>query len=173
MTAPTFHIADYSPAWPGVFERERAHLESLFHPLPVRIEHIGSTSVPGLGAKPVIDILLGAGSLAEIESHIPKLTEAGFQYVPEYESELPDRRYFRRPAGDSLRVHLHAVAIGSRFWRDHLAFRDALRGDEALAKRYLDLKRELARTFAHDKGAYTDAKGPFIRRVLDSLDPSA
>jgi|APFre7841882724_1041349.scaffolds.fasta_scaffold28187_1 GrpB-like predicted nucleotidyltransferase (UPF0157 family) len=160
-------IASYSSDWPLQFEAVRAALRAVFAHDAVEVEHIGSTSVPGLAAKPVIDVLLGADSLAAIESRIAALERAGYQYVPKYEQELPMRRYFVKPAGPgSLRVHLHGVVLGSSFWQEYMAFRDALRADGSLRAGYHSLKMELAQRFAHDKPAYTAGKGPFIRSAL-------
>ncbi len=132
----------------------------------VTIEHIGSTSVPGLAAKPVIDVLLGARTLPDIESKIKPLSEIGYSYVPKYEREIPLRRYFVKSFATSLRVHLHTVELGSRLWQEHLAFRDHLRADANLCAQYQSLKVRLAEEFADDKAAYTDAKNPFIQSVL-------
>lgn len=123
-------IVPYSPGWPALFCRLRRELLDIFAPFQVVVEHIGSTSVPGLAAKPVIDVLLGADSLANIESKIDSLSTLGYSYVSKYEPELPMRRYFVKSA--SMRVHLHAVELTSRFWWEHLAFRDALRADTRL-----------------------------------------
>ena len=161
-------IAPYSPQWPVEFSRERDRLRCAFGGAPVAIEHIGSTAVPGLGAKPVIDILLGAASLAVIEAHIGTLGAIGYRYVPEFETTLPQRRYFSKPAGDAAPVHLHAVESGGTFWREHLAFRDALRREAALRAEYLALKQRLALRFGPDRAGYTDAKAGFIRGVLDA-----
>lgn len=144
-------------------------LRPVFSPLPVSLEHIGSTSVPGLAAKPVIDLLLGAETLHSIETRVPALAQIGFEYVSKYEHEIPDRRYFVRSAPNALRVHLHGVVRGGKLWRDHLAFRDALRTDTGLRERYQALKLHLATVHADDKAAYSEAKGPFIRSVMDSL----
>ena len=135
----------------------------------VAIEHIGSTAVPGLAAKPVIDVLLGARSLADVESRIDALAELGYAYVPKYEREIPMRRYFVKSSATSLRVHLHAVELDSRIWREHMAFREALRADASLCARYQSLKLDLAQKFADDKSAYTTAKNPFIQSVLASI----
>lgn len=167
MGASPVVIADYSPEWPVIFAIERETLGSAFHPLPVEIEHIGSTSVPGLGAKAIIDILLGARSLEQIEARTGQLELLGYRYVPEFEKDLPHRRYFERQSHGGPSIHLHAVAHGSTSWLEHLAFRDALRSDDALASRYLDLKRRLSRQFGTDRAGYTDAKAPFIRGVID------
>ncbi|MFZ5637665.1 MAG: GrpB family protein [Pseudomonadota bacterium] len=167
---PAVVLAPWSAAWPLQFERIRTELLAAFEDAPVRIEHIGSTAVPGLVAKPVIDALLGAETLAVVEARIDALAGSGYRYRPEYEDVLPTRRYFVRDAdGERLRIHLHAVAEGDPIWREHLAFRDALRDDAALRTAYRTLKCELAARFADDKTAYGDAKGPFIRDAIDRL----
>lgn len=162
-------VSPYSAEWPELFQNIRKELLSAFETTPVVVEHIGSTSVPGLAAKPVIDILLGAGSLAEIEAKIGKLEDCGFSYVSKYEREIPGRRYFVKSPPASLRIHVHGVEIGGRLWREHLAFRDALRNDSDLLAEYQTLKLRLAQEFAHDKSAYTEAKGPFIKAVLERI----
>jgi GrpB-like predicted nucleotidyltransferase (UPF0157 family) len=163
---PTVVLTPYSPDWPNQFHAIREELLSVFVPTLVNIEHIGSTSVPGLAAKPVIDVLLGARSLEDIESKIKPLNEIGYLYVPKYEREIPMRRYFVKSSATSLRVHLHAVELGSRLWQEHLAFRDRLRTDAHLRSQYQTLKFRLVEEFADDKAAYTDAKSPFIQAVL-------
>ena len=168
---PAFVVSPYSAEWPDIFRGIQEELLGVFSPLVVAIEHIGSTSVPGLAAKPVIDVLLGARSLRDIESRIGPLGELGYGYVSKYEREIPMRRYFVKAPGVSLRVHLHGVEIGSPIWREHLAFRDALRGDPDLRLQYQALKLRLAEEFADDKSAYTAAKDPFIRSLLaESLE---
>ena len=163
---PAVVVSPYSAEWPDIFRGIQEELLGVFSPLVVAIEHIGSTSVPGLAAKPVIDVLLGAQSLTDIESRIGPLGERGYAYVSKYEREIPTRRYFVKPPTTSLRVHLHGVEIGSPIWREHLAFRDALRGDADLRLQYQALKLRLAEEFADDKSAYTAAKDPFIRSLL-------
>ncbi len=159
-------ICPYSGEWPALFAGIRAELRSVWAPIDVAIEHIGSTSVPGLAAKPVIDVLLGARSLAGIEAKVAPLGALGYAYVPKYEVELPERRYVVKASATSLRVHLHAVEHESRLWQDHLAFRDRLRADAGLRDQYQALKLRLAEAHAGDKAAYSEAKGPFIRSVL-------
>jgi GrpB-like predicted nucleotidyltransferase (UPF0157 family) len=165
----TFHVAPYSAEWPHQFSIVAQQLHAVFAGRVVQIEHIGSTAVPGLCAKPVIDVLLGAPSLNDIEAVIPQLAAEGYAYVNKYETELPMRRYFVKPQVQMLRVHLHAVCAGSVFWNEQLAFRDALRASTQLRDAYGDLKRRLARTHEQDKAAYTAAKAPFIVQVLNVL----
>ncbi len=162
----TVVVSPYSAEWPGCFRAIREELLATFSPTTVVVEHIGSTSVPGLAAKPVIDVLLGARSLADVESKIEALGDLGYAYVKKYEDVLPTRRYFVKSPAASFRVHLHAVELGSRLWLEHLAFRDALRTDPALCARYQSLKLQLAQAFADDKAAYSAAKDPFIQSVL-------
>ncbi len=159
-------VVPYSESWPALFSGLREELLELFNELPIAVEHIGSTSVPGLAAKPVIDILLGARSLGDIESKVVPLSALGYAYVHKYEHEIPERRYFVRSPSTSTRVHLHGVVTGSSLWRNHVAFRDALRADASLRSDYQNLKIGLASRHADDKVAYTEGKGPFIRTVL-------
>jgi GrpB-like predicted nucleotidyltransferase (UPF0157 family) len=159
-------VSSYCSAWPEISEAVRRELLGVFAPLEVGIEHIGSTAVPGLAAKPVIDVLVGAASLADIEARIGGLEAVGYSYVSKYEAALPLRRYFVKAPAEGLRIHVHGVERGARLWREHLAFRDALRADEELRARYQELKLRLAREFADDKTAYTEAKGPFIEAAV-------
>ncbi len=168
----TFRIIAYSEDWPWQFAAIRGQLSVCFDESSIGIEHIGSTAVPGLCAKPVIDVLLGAASLAGIEAAIPRLQAAGYAYVSKYETELPMRRYFVKPESQMCRVHVHGVREDSRIWNEHLAFRDALRADPCLRDAYAQLKLELARIHADDKAAYTAAKAPFIRQGLAAVGQS-
>ena len=159
-------VVPYDPAWPRRFDEERRALAATFAGTEAVIEHVGSTAVPGLGAKPVIDIMVGVPVLVAIEDRIPALEAAGYEYVQEYEKQLPDRRYFKKPRFGSRAFHVHCVAVGSDFWIRHLAFRDHLRAHPESAAAYYNLKRAL--TTRVSKGEYTEAKSPFIERVLAS-----
>lgn len=160
-------LSAYSPLWPAVFDIEKERLTRIFGAGAVVIEHIGSTAVPGLGGKPVIDVMLGAPALAIVEEKIAALVAEDYRYVPEFERAMPQRRYFVKTHGHPGRFNLHAVVYGTPFWRDHLAFRDRLRADPELAERYWKLKRQLAARFPNDREAYAVAKGTFIRAALD------
>lgn len=164
-------LVEYRAEWPTEFRAIARELEDAFAGCATRIEHVGSTAVAGLCAKPVLDVLLGVDDLGAIESRVAALAGLGYRYRPEYEAELPERRYFVRAAAELPRIHLHGVVRGGRLWREHLAFRDALRGDDALAERYAALKRELATLHRDDKAAYTAAKAPFIAAVVARVKP--
>lgn len=168
MTAATktVSIVEYHDGWPEDFHKAAAELTTAFADLAVAVEHIGSTSVPGLCAKPVIDIMLGVQQLSQADLRIAALAELGYRYRPEYETQLPDRRYFVRQAGEIPRIHLHTVITGGLLWRRHLAFRDALRGNPQISRQYGDLKRRLAVSHADDRAAYSAAKAPFIEQIL-------
>jgi len=157
-------VVDYDPTWPAMFVAARVELEQALGPCLVDIEHIGSTAVPGLAAKPVVDILVGLRSLDDSAVVIPALEGLGYEYVAELEDELPDRRYFRRLV-DGRRTHqVHAVARSDRtWWNRHVAFRDHLRAQDEDRDAYADLKRRLASEHRHDRVAYTAAKSDFIR----------
>ncbi len=162
-------IVAYSPAWPVRFAAERDALSRVFPPDAFTIEHIGSTAVPGLAAKPTVDILIGAPSLPDVEARIGAMEALGYAYVPEHEAALPGRRFFAKPALPPRLFHVHAVRTDSAFRSEHLRFRDALRADAALAAEYGALKQRLAFRHGTDREAYADAKSAFIRSVVHPL----
>lgn len=165
MSSDELPLSPYSPLWPAVFDLERRRLLEIFNDA-VAVEHIGSTAVPGLGAKPIIDVMLGVPDLAMVEARMAALEAEGYRYVPEFEKSVPERRYFTKLDRPPGKFHLHAVALDGPFWARHLAFRDALRADESLARKYWRLKQHLAARHRDDRAAYAEAKGDFIRSAL-------
>ena len=155
-------IVDYDPRWPALFEEERAIICAAIGAHIIAIEHVGSTAVPGLGAKPVIDIIVGSRSLADAARCIEPLRAAGYGYHPQHEAEMPERRYFDVQT-DRRDAHLHMVEFGGEFWQRHLAFRDYLRANPEAVAEYDRLKRQLAARFGSDRDGYTNAKTDFIR----------
>ena len=163
MTA-SIEIVDYSPAWPAQFLAERDVLQIALAPWLVGdIEHIGSTSVVGLAAKAVIDIMAPVASLEDSRDAIAAAQSIGYCFYPYKPDEM---HWFCKPSPEVRTHHLHLVPLGSRRWIEQIAFRDALRQNQALAQAYAALKRRLAQDFANDRVAYTDAKAPFILRTL-------
>ena len=158
-------LLEYDPRWPLQFEEEKARILAAIRPAVVAIEHVGSTAVPGLAAKPIIDILIGVSGLDDDRACIASLAAIGFEYVAEYEQELPERRYFRKGPALARTHHLHMVEFGGPFWRRHLAFRDYLRAHPEEAQRYAALKRELAARFGVDREGYTNAKAAFVGEI--------
>jgi GrpB-like predicted nucleotidyltransferase (UPF0157 family)/ribosomal protein S18 acetylase RimI-like enzyme len=169
MTEPIV-IAPYDPAWPDAFAREQARLARACPGLA--FEHIGSTSVPGLGAKPTVDIVGGIDQSADLNACIEPIVALGYEYVGRYEEEgddwMPFRRYFKRGGRGAGSFHLHVVHRDSNFWQRQIGFRDLLRGNDASRQAYERLKRELAPRFT-DGNEYADAKTDFIEGVLRRL----
>jgi len=167
LAAEPVFVVPYDPEWPRQFERERALLGRVFRGNRVSVEHVGSTAVPHLGAKPIIDIMVGVSALSEVESRIPDLEAQGYEYVPEYEAQIPERRYFRKPRAVPRTHHLHCVIRDGAFWRRHLLFRDYLRAHPEAASAYFELKQRLASRHRTDRIAYTEAKSSFIDSLLE------
>src|SRR2546425_7110864 len=165
-------IVEYDPRWPALFDEERARLLATTGPLLAAIEHVGSTAVPGLAANPIIDIMGGVRELGQVTSYVADLEGIGYEYVPQYEVYIPERRYFRNPrTRQGPRTHhLHIVEVTSTFWRHHLLFRDYLRTHPGALRQYADLKRRLAAEYGDDGRGYTDAKGPFIELILSRAE---
>jgi GrpB-like predicted nucleotidyltransferase (UPF0157 family) len=157
-------VADYDPDWPGRFEDERAAIERVLGDAVLDIQHIGSTAVPGLAAKPVIDMLIAVADLDEARRRVVEpLASLGYDYVPEYESVMPQRLYFRK--GDPRGFHIHMVEPSGEFWDRHIRFRDFLREHPEAVAEYATLKKRLAREHGSDMDGYTDAKSDFIRGI--------
>ena len=160
----------YNPAWPLQFAAERERLLALSPQLPARLidlQHIGSTAVPGLDAKPVIDMLAGVESMAAAEALVAPLCANGYTTSAEFNASLPDRKWLMRWAEGRRTHHLHVVVHGGEVWTQRLRFRDALRSNPALAARYAALKAELAAKHPHDREAYTEAKAAFVQAASE------
>ena len=165
MPAPVV-IVDYDPRWPTWYEGERDRILAVVGSLIVGIEHIGSTAVPGLGGKPIIDIMPAVRCLTDAEQCIEPLEGIGYEYVPEYNDLLPERRYFHKGPPQARSHHLHVVERASDFWERHLLFRDWLRMHPEDAQEYYLLKKELAARFGRDREGFTDAKTSFIESIV-------
>ncbi len=166
VTCPII-IADYDPPCPLLYEEQKGRILGVIGHRVVAIEHIGSTAVPGLGAKPTIDIMVGLSRLVDARECIEPLQSIGYEYVPDYEDSIPPRRYFRKgPPEARTTHHLHIVELTSDFREQHLLFRDFLRAHTEVAQEYYKLKVELADKYRFKGQAYTDAKTPFIESVM-------
>jgi GrpB-like predicted nucleotidyltransferase (UPF0157 family) len=157
-------IVSYDPQWPVRYEEERSALEARIGPwIKGGIHHVGSTAVPGLEAKPVIDILVGVEGLESSRPCFDLLAGLGYRYAP---YRVEQMHWFCKPEPSRRTHHLHLVPAGSPRFCDEIAFRDHLRADPEVAARYAELKCRLATRFAHDREAYTDAKESFIGHIL-------
>lgn len=157
-------LMPHSPSWTTAFEHEAAAIVRALDHVVVHVLHIGSTAIPGIVAKPVIDLLAIVPAVDTLDDHSAGLVALGYEALGEF--GIPGRRYFRKNAADGTRTHqLHAFATGSREAQRHLDFRDYLRAFPADAAAYATLKQELAARYGSDMRAYSDGKGPFIRAV--------
>lgn len=156
-------IVPYDPQWTARFEQEAAVLRQRLEPWLVgSIEHIGSTAVPGLAAKPVIDIMGGVQTLEASRPAIAAATGLGYCYWP-YQAHR--EHWFCKPSAAHRTHHLHLVPITSPHWLRPIAFRDYLRSHPETAREYAALKERLAIEHRLDREAYTEAKRPFIDRI--------
>ena len=152
-------LVDHDPSWAELYEQEAARLRPVFDGALVGMEHIGSTSVPGLCAKPIVDVLVGLRELELTDEQIAAVVELGYLFLGEH--GLPGRLFFRK---NPRTHHVHVVEHGGEHWDRQLTFRDALRADEEERHRYDTFKRRLAAE-GHPREVYTELKTPFIREV--------
>ena len=167
MRAIVIPLFEHDPALRNVFEKERARITDALSGELVRIEHVGSTAVPGIAAKPTVDIAIAVRSFDAVERIVRAFEQLDYEYVPQYEDELPNRRYFRSVArgssGERL-FHVHVYEVGDRDFDDYVVFRDHLRAHGDDARVYEALKRYLATAVPRDQ--YPDEKGSFVRGIL-------
>ena len=167
-------IFDYDKEWPSKFLEERTKIMGVIGDMVVEVEHVGSTAVPGLCAKPIIDIMVGIRKLIDAENCIEPLESIGYEYVPEYEVSIPERRYFRKGPSEmpNKHFHLHMFEHGSDSWKRHLLFRDYLRTHPGAALEYCELKKRLAVKYRLNREAYTEAKTTFIEAIVSKANIS-
>jgi GrpB-like predicted nucleotidyltransferase (UPF0157 family) len=165
LESQTVRLAPYDDRWPGLFEAESARIVDAMAAAgspPLAIEHVGSTAVPGLAAKPILDIAAGRSPDTLPATYIPILESLG--YIYRGDGGLPGREFFRR--GVMRSHHIHLVEVGGTHWCRYLRFRDALRGDPAIRDAYANLKHALASQFPRDREAYIAGKADFVERVV-------
>ncbi|MED3727214.1 GrpB family protein [Priestia filamentosa] len=178
-------LVPYDAQWPEKFRVLKEQLEEKLAPMKVSIEHIGSTSVPNMMAKPIIDVIVGVEKEEELQYAIDPIRELGYTYVQQYETILPNRRYFVRFKEEGLpdiirdgdhdfsqdadfhhEAHLHVVVKGSNLWERHLQFRDILRSSEDSLEAYASVKRKLALREWESTNEYAKAKTSVITGIL-------
>jgi GrpB-like predicted nucleotidyltransferase (UPF0157 family) len=156
-------IVDYDPGWVETFMKLRDRIAEWLGDLPIAIDHIGSTSIPGAAAKPVIDVDVVLRSAADVPKAIRALEKTGYRHLGEL--GVPGREAFESPSVLPAH-HLYVVVIGGREHGRHLRFRDYLRDHPEEVERYSALKKALASKFRDDREAYTEAKTAFVEEVL-------
>lgn len=157
-------IVPYTADWAEQYKDEEMKFFSEIEAYAVDIQHIGSTSVPGLDAKPILDILIGLRNLADGITCIDNLKKLGYEYKGE--NGIPGRLFFSKGGGGVRTHHVHMVVWQGDLWKRHLLFRDYLRDNPEVARQYADLKRRLAVKYSNDRKMYTDSKMEFISNII-------
>jgi GrpB-like predicted nucleotidyltransferase (UPF0157 family) len=164
----TVQTVSHHPSWRAAFEQERRVLEKHIGGHVLDIQHVGSTAVPGLDAKPIIDIAVAIASTRVIPACRKQLCDLG--YIDRGDAGTEGGYLFVKVRSPEVRTHhLHMVAIGDPQWGNYLRFRDILRADDTLRTRYGELKKVLQAQFPQNRKAYTDGKIDFIRGVLSAI----
>ncbi|MHA2295668.1 MAG: GrpB family protein [Candidatus Hodarchaeales archaeon] len=159
-------LHSYSPEWEKFYEIEAIRLKSAVGDFIIDIQHVGSTSIPGMPAKPIIDIGIAVTDFFKAEICIEPIKRLGYDYKGEH--GISKRHYFDK--GDPSTHHLHVLEIESDDWNNHLFFRDYLTSHPEMAKKYADLKISLARKFKTNRDAYQDGKTSLITKILQNRD---
>jgi GrpB-like predicted nucleotidyltransferase (UPF0157 family) len=157
-------VVRYDPLWPDLFCQEAAILNAIFGQELISIHHIGSTSIPGMSAKPIIDIMPIVRSIESVDRLNPAMRQQG--YEPKGENAIPGRRYFAKGGDEHRTHHVHAYMADNPEVARHLNFRDYLVAHPYEARQYAELKAQLAMQFPHDIDSYVAGKDEFIKRIL-------
>ena len=161
-------VADYDPNWTTLFEQERIRIAKALGSFALVIEHIGSTAVPGLPSKPIIDLLVGVPSLEEAKERcIEPMEELGYIYMPDYATWLPGELFFRKGPPGPWTHHVHLMEPTYPRWEARLVFRDYLRAHPEAAQAYANIKRALAASAIDDIEAYTTGKHTFVKDTAE------
>lgn len=155
-------VVPHNPLWQTIFELESQRIAQALGENAIAIHHIGSTAIPGIYAKPIIDLLVAVRSIAQVDGQT--MVAQGYEAMGEY--GIPGRRYFRKNDAAGMRTHhVHVFEMGSAHIERHLAFRDYIRAHPKEAKAYSTLKRQLAKAHPTDIEAYMDGKDGFIQAI--------
>jgi len=157
-------LVPYTPEWMRLFELEKASLQNVVGRYILDVQHIGSTSIPGMPSKPIIDIAIAVADFEGARVCLPLLEGLGYEYKGEF--GIPHRHYFVK--GDPRTFHIHMSEITSLEWQNSLLFRDYLRLHADMATEYAELKAQLALKYPQDRSAYLDGKASFVQRVLQT-----
>lgn len=180
-------LEKYNPKWKSFFEIEERRILNVLGTNGIKIEHIGSTSIPDICSKPVIDILIGVEKEKQLDSNVNKIITLGYTYVQKYEIIMPFRRYFFKPKNPDVSLpkiigfddpdnnkgshedsfHIHMVKINSDFWINQLLFRNYLRKNYKAKKEYESVKKSLAKMEWDNINEYAEAKSCYISKLLE------
>ena len=160
---PAIRIVEPDPAWPEEARTELYRIAAALGPVALRLEHVGSTAVPGLSAKPIVDLQLSVASLEPFAAYGDPLARLGYRFAPD--PEMPDYHFFGKPPERPRTHHLHVCEAGSEHERRHLAVRDFLRADPDEAARYAELKRSVAARHPRDRLGYIAGKDRYVAEL--------
>jgi GrpB-like predicted nucleotidyltransferase (UPF0157 family) len=165
-------LSPYDPKWPEIFKKEKKMLQKSLGKMIIDIQHVGSTAVSNLSAKPIIDIALAVSDLSgkKIDKYIKHLKKLGYEYRGK---ERPREHLFVKGSEEKRICHLHMVEFGSKAWKNYLLFRDYLRTHKKAVAEYTKLKLELAKKFSDNRKSYTSGKDKFIQEVFKKLEKSS
>jgi GrpB-like predicted nucleotidyltransferase (UPF0157 family) len=164
LAKDTVQVVPWQPGWADSFLQEAARLHSALGSAIGQIEHVGSTSIPGMISKPIIDMLAAVERLSLADALIPALERLGYEYRPD--NPIPGRVFLVLGPHSHRTHHLSLAEISSGFWQEHIAFRDCLLANPRVAEEYASLKKRLAAQLRRDRPLYTAAKEEFIRHTL-------
>ncbi len=165
----TVRFADHDPSWSALFASERESLHRILGDLVADIQHVGSTAVPDLPAKPILDIAIAIRTLDLVPDIIERLTEIGYIYRGDG-GEEGGHLFVKEPEPDIRTVHVHVVESSDTQWKNYLLFPKILREDPSMRKKYADVKQVLAKRFPNDRKSYSSAKDEFIEGVLREIN---
>ena len=165
LTRGTVQIVSYRPAWKRLYEIEAKRLHEVVGCHALKIEHVGSTAIEGMDAKPIIDILIAVEDLDDACEIVPFVETFGYAY--KMNDDVPGRVFFVKGPPRKRTHHLSLTALNSAYWKDNLAFRDYVRAHPDAAQAYVRLKRRLAEQFSNDRGSYTAGKKSFVANVVE------
>jgi GrpB-like predicted nucleotidyltransferase (UPF0157 family) len=157
-------LSHYKPEWKELYKKERKLLRSSIGKYILDIQHVGATSIPGVVAKPIIDIAIGVKSLSIVKRLIKPLKELGYEYKGT--AGVPGRHFFPKGSERNRTHYLHMERLGSKNWKNHILFRDYLRRHKEAVKEYNKLKEKLAKEYKNERESYTAKKSVFIQKIL-------
>ena len=160
----TVKLASAHDEWARLFDKEKQLLLDTFGDRIITIEHVGSTAIPGVPAKPLIDMNVVISSLEDkyIEEFVAPLEKLGYHYMHKF----PERHFFAKGPEEKRTHHLNLVELGSNQWRNSMVFRDYMRRNKNAREEYAELKEKLAGKYAEDRASYTKEKEDFIQKIF-------
>ena len=161
-------LSQFCPEWIKLYKDEEKMLIKAIGSFVIDIKHIGSTSIPWLCAKPIIDILVGVDSMKIADKTIGIMEKLGYQFKGE--AGIPGRYFFVKGSEDKRTHHLHMIVYDSERWGNYLLFRECLLQNKAIRDEYCKIKVELAKKFEHDRESYTESKTDFIQKTLENAE---